>query len=128
MKKLILVTFSDPKESWNNPLWKDFKKSFIEMVKARFGITEDIEFVVDQIKLQEGSKPEKIIGALIRERRVDVAGIIVESHSSIVINKSVFFMIEILKGNVPVEMLFFEERIPKILREIVFDKMEGEKL
>ena len=128
MKKLVLITFSDPKDSWINPLWEEFIRSFVKRVKRRFKILEDIEFVVNQIQLQEGSKPEKIVGALIRERRPDVIGIVVESHSSIEINKKVFFMIEMLRGDIPIEMLFFEDRAPKILREIIFDKMDGESL
>ncbi len=125
MKKLILITFSDPKDSWINPLWEEFIRSFVKRIKARFGITENVEFVVNQVQLSEGSKPEKIIGTLIRESRTDVVGIIVESHSSIEINKKVYFMVEVLRGDIPIEMFFFEDRTPKILREIVLNKMEG---
>ncbi len=128
MKKLVLITFSDPKDTWQNREYEKTIRYFVDKFKKRLGIEEDIEFVVEYFVINSESKPGSLVGKYIREKKQDIVGIIVEAHKSIEINRAVFFMIEMLRGTIPIQMFFFEGKTPKILEEIVLDKMEGKVL
>ena len=129
MKRLILISFSDPTNTWYSSRYREFIKYFLERIRKRFGITQELEIVVKYIELAPDIEPAHVIGNFFRDRNPEIAGVFVQAHSSIEVNKKILFLAEIMKDDDHlVEVFFFENRNTFLLKSVFKGKMEGEEL
>ena len=130
MKRLILITFYDPKDTWRNYRWEKFIRYFLDRVKTRFGINEDVGFMVKYISSNEPESPATAVGNFLLNKKdlAEVAGVIIEAHSSLNMTRTINFLVEILREDLPVELFFFENKTPQIVKDIVGEKLIGEDL
>lgn len=129
MRRLILITFSDPTNTWYSSRYREFIKYFLERIKARFGVKEDIEIVIRHIDLPPDIPPSKVLGDYFRDKNPEIVGVFVQAHESLEINQKILFLVDIMReDNHPIEVFYFENRITLLLRSIFQGKMEGEEL
>jgi hypothetical protein len=130
MKRVILITFSDPKDTWRNFRWEKFIRYFLERIKERFGVKEDVDFIIKYISPDESKPPATLVGNFLLDKKElsEVVGIVIETHSSLRTTLNIRFLVEILREDLPVELFFFEGRIPQILAYVVGEKLVGEDL
>ncbi len=129
MRRLILITFSDPTNTWYSSRYREFIKYFLERIKARFGVKEDIEIVIRHIDLPPDIPPSKVLGDYFRDRNPEIVGVVVQAHESLEINQKILFMADIMReDDHPIEIFYFENRTTLLLKSIFKGKMEGEEL
>ncbi|HRY36603.1 MAG TPA: hypothetical protein P5230_01825 [Candidatus Magasanikbacteria bacterium] len=130
MKRVILITFSDPKDTWRNFRWEKFIRYFLGKVKERFGINEDVDFIVKYISSDESNSQATVVGKFFLDKKelAEVAGVVIEVHNSLKATRNIRFLVEILREDLPIELFFFENKTLQIVKDIVGEKLIGEDL
>ncbi len=129
MRRLILITFSDPTDTWYSSQSREYIKYFLERIKSRFGVEEDVEIVIKYINLTPGTEPAHVLGNFFRDKNPEVIGVFVQAHKVLEINKKILFLAEILREKQhPIEIFYFENKKAFILQSVFQGKMEGEEL
>ncbi len=129
MKRLILITFSDPTKTWCSSKYRDYVGYFLERFRERFGVKEEIEIVIRHISLPPNTQPSKVLGDYFRDRNSEVVGVVVQAHESLEINQKILFLAEIMReDNHPIEIIFFENGKTFLLKSVFRGKIEGEEL
>lgn len=129
MRRLILITFSNPEDTWYNLRHREFVKYFFEKIKGWFGVGGDDEIVIKYLQLAPGIEPSQLLGNFFRDKNPEIIGVIVQAHESPEINKKILFLAEILREETrPIEIFFFENKKILLLKSVFQGKMEGKEL